>query len=76
MCGQHRAVLKRKVDGYLQMDEDGGPNNVNVRNRRMFIGLPQSLCMHVRIGMFFDATLDRVPSRVRPVYINHVFRSF
>ncbi|KAL7526517.1 hypothetical protein ACHAXR_002620, partial [Thalassiosira sp. AJA248-18] len=51
LCGQHRAVLKREAEGYLQMD------NGNAKENKPNNRLP------VRIGQFFDATLARVPNR-------------
>lgn len=67
LCGQHRAVLKREAEGYLQMDNDtkeegteSQPNNVR---KSTYVYRSPSERMPVRLGQFFDATLARVPNR-------------
>ena len=77
LVGQHRAVLKREAEGYLQKDEEGSlfdttgvgsgggtslPWNNGVR-KSTYVYRSPSERMPVRIGQFFDATLSRAPNR-------------
>lgn len=61
LCGQHRAVLTKEAEGYLQtMGGVGRPNDVR---KSTYVYRSPSERLPVRIGRFFDETLARVPNR-------------
>ena len=64
LLGQHRSVLKREAEGYLQMNmkDDETTNNNDVR-KSTYVYRSPSEKLPVRLGQFFDATLARVPNR-------------
>lgn len=68
LCGQHRAVLKREAEGYLEVENKVLDGNVsqdttnNVRKSTYVYRSPTER-LPVRVGQFFDATLSRVPNR-------------
>jgi len=61
LLGQHRSVLKREAEGYLQMRDDETTSN-DVR-KSTYVYRSPSEKLPVRLGQFFDATLARVPNR-------------
>lgn len=65
LCGQHREVLKREAEGYVDsMDEAGNDEETtNDVRKTTYVYRSPSERMPVRIGQFFDATLARVPNR-------------
>ena len=62
LLGQHRNVLKREAEGYLQMRDDKTTNNNDVR-KSTYVYRSPSEKLPVRLGQFFDSTLARVPNR-------------
>lgn len=61
LCGQNRAVLKREAEGYLDSDDNKSATN-DVR-KSTYVYRSPSEKMPVRIGQFFDATLEKAPNR-------------
>ena len=62
LWGQHRALLKREAEGYLRDEGDGGRSNNNVRGST-YVSHSPSEKLPVRVGQFFDSTLERAPNR-------------
>jgi len=62
LLGQHRSVLKREAEGYLQMRDDETTNSNDVR-KSTYVYRSPSEKLPVRLGQFFDSTLARVPNR-------------
>jgi len=62
LLGQHRQVLKREAEGYLQIKDDETTNSNDVR-KSTYVYRSPSEKLPVRLGQFFDATLARVPNR-------------
>ena len=64
LCGQHREVLKREAEGYVDVGYDGNDEEkTNDVRKNTYVYRSPSERMPVRIGQFFDATLARVPNR-------------
>lgn len=66
LCGQHRAVLKREAEGYLEDEAKGGETTTSLNNgvrKSTYVYRSPSERLPVRLGQFFDATLARVPNR-------------
>jgi len=62
LLGQHRQVLKREAEGYLQMRDEETTDSNDVR-KSTYVYRSPSEKLPVRLGQFFDATLARVPNR-------------
>ena len=63
LLGQHRAVLKREAEGYLEDDAAGSATTTNNVRKSTYVYRSPSEKLPVKIGKYFDATLSRVPNR-------------
>lgn len=64
LLGQHRAVLKREAEGYLEAGDDiDATTTTNDVRKSTYVYRSPSEKLPVKIGKYFDTTLSKVPNR-------------
>lgn len=67
LLGQHKAVLTKEAEGYLEMNEDGNHKRPNNVRKSTYVYRSPTESLPVKLGQYFDATLARAPNRKQGV---------